>query len=175
MTFSLLALSISKRFYLAAEEDTIRLGRVIGQSLEAAAEDTGGPAAIVALGGELGAGKTTLTKGLALGLGVDPGEVVASPSFALVSQYQGSRAPLFHLDVYRLEGEDFLDAGLDEYLHAHGVTVIEWAEKIINHLPEPFLAVWLSYSSQGGRQAVVGSPHPGLAGLVGRVAAGWLA
>jgi tRNA threonylcarbamoyladenosine biosynthesis protein TsaE len=83
---------------------------------------------VIGLCGELGAGKTQLVKGLACGLGV--AERVRSPTFALVSIYEGGRLPLFHLDLYRLETrEQIVAAGLDEYLSPAGVSVIEWAER----------------------------------------------
>ena len=82
----------------------------------------------VNLRGDLGAGKTEFTKGFAVGLGVD--SVVNSPSFTLMAEYRG-RLPLFHLDLYRLEGpEDVLAAGLLDERQAAGVTVIEWAERL---------------------------------------------
>ena len=83
---------------------------------------------VFALCGDLGAGKTQLVKGLARGLGVTAR--VQSPTFALVNSYPGGRLPLFHLDLYRLDTPELvLAAGLEEYLHPNGVTVIEWAER----------------------------------------------
>jgi len=84
---------------------------------------------VIALTGELGAGKTQLVKGLARGLGITAR--VHSPTFTLVNEYGGGRLRLFHLDLYRLENEaQILSAGLEEFLQPDGVTVIEWAEKI---------------------------------------------
>jgi tRNA threonylcarbamoyladenosine biosynthesis protein TsaE len=89
---------------------------------------------VIALCGDLGAGKTQLVKGLALGLGI--AVRVTSPTFALVNTYTGGRLVLFHLDLYRLDGrEQILSAGLEEYLHPHGVTVIEWAERWFSEKP----------------------------------------
>ena len=86
---------------------------------------------VIALSGDLGAGKTQFVKGFARGLGVTAR--VHSPSFTLVNVYAGGRLPLFHLDLYRLETpEQILSAGLDEYLKPEGVAVIEWAERMIN-------------------------------------------
>jgi tRNA threonylcarbamoyladenosine biosynthesis protein TsaE len=83
---------------------------------------------VVALCGDLGAGKTQLVKGLAGGLGIS--ERVHSPTFALVNVYSGGRLPLFHLDLYRLEHpQQIAAAGLEEYLRPNGVTVIEWADR----------------------------------------------
>src|SRR5208282_3907140 len=81
---------------------------------------------VIALSGELGAGKTQLVKGVARGLGI--GARVHSPTFTLVNEYDGGRLRLFHLDLYRLEThEQILSAGLEDYLQPEGVAVIEWA------------------------------------------------
>ena len=85
---------------------------------------------VIALSGDLGAGKTQLVRGVARGLGY-PGRV-RSPTFALVNIYEGGRLPLFHLDLYRLESlEAVYRAGMDEYLQPDGVAVIEWAERLL--------------------------------------------
>ena len=84
---------------------------------------------VIALSGDLGAGKTQLVKGLARGLGIT--SKVHSPTFTIVNIYSGGRLPLFHLDLYRLETcEQILSAGLEEYLQPDGVAVIEWAERL---------------------------------------------
>ena len=84
---------------------------------------------VIALSGDLGAGKTQLVKGIALGLGIN--ERVHSPTFTLVNEYGGGRLALFHLDLYRLETrQQIFAAGLEEYLTPAGVTVIEWAERL---------------------------------------------
>ena len=89
------------------------------------------PGRVFGLTGDLGAGKTQLVKGLARGLGI--ATRVHSPTFTLVNVYSGGRLPLFHLDLYRLETrEQIQSAGLEEFLHPAGVTVIEWAEKWID-------------------------------------------
>src|SRR5436305_12094823 len=91
---------------------------------------------VIALCGDLGAGKTQLVKGLARGLGITAR--VQSPTFALVNSYTGGRLKLFHLDLYRLETrEQILAAGLAEYLEPDGVTVIEWAERWFGEILSP--------------------------------------
>ena len=86
---------------------------------------------VIALSGDLGAGKTQLVKGIARGLGITTR--VHSPTFTLVNIYTGGRLSLFHLDLYRLETmEQILSAGLEEYLRPDGVAVIEWAERMTN-------------------------------------------
>jgi tRNA threonylcarbamoyladenosine biosynthesis protein TsaE len=91
---------------------------------------------IIALSGDLGAGKTQLVRGLARGLGITMR--VHSPTFSLVNIYTGGRLTLFHLDLYRLETrEQILAAGLEEYLEPDGVTVIEWAERWFDRVQSP--------------------------------------
>jgi tRNA threonylcarbamoyladenosine biosynthesis protein TsaE len=89
---------------------------------------------VIALSGELGAGKTALVKGLAHGLGISMD--VTSPTFTLIHEYGGGRLPLFHIDLYRLDGvSQALAIGIEDYLGGPGVTVIEWAERIASLLP----------------------------------------
>jgi len=89
--------------------------------------------AVIALHGNLGAGKTCFTQGLAQAAGVK--EPVCSPTYTLISEYRGT-VPFHHMDLYRLSGpQEVLDLGLDEYLEADGITVIEWAERAAEFLP----------------------------------------
>jgi tRNA threonylcarbamoyladenosine biosynthesis protein TsaE len=115
---------------------------------------------VVALAGDLGSGKTWFAKGLALGLGVPPDQVVTSPSFALMNAYEG-RCTLFHIDVYRLETvSDFLDAGLDEYLRGSGVAVMEWADRWPEILPERHLKVRITILNEHSREIALSGSHP---------------
>ena len=105
-------------------EETHALGVALGLSAR--------PGDVLWLHGELGAGKTALTAGMAAGL--QGGDPVSSPSFALIHEYRRGRLPLFHIDLYRLDSPAALDLGLEDYLEDEGVTVIEWGER----LPERF-------------------------------------
>ncbi len=115
-------------------EETKALGAVLGRC------SAGGE--VICLQGELGAGKTIFTQGIAQGLGV--AGLVNSPTFNLVSEYMG-RIPLFHMDLYRLDNPEMLfDIGFEEYVSGNGVTVIEWAEKAGPYIPEERL--WIDIS-----------------------------
>lgn len=113
-------------FFTSSPEETIDLGRKIGNCLR------GGE--IFAMQGTLAAGKTTITKGIAESLGIT--ETITSPTFCLISEYEG-RIPLYHMDVYRLDGgEDFLNLGVEDMLYGKGVCLIEWSEKVMEELPK---------------------------------------
>lgn len=95
-----------------------------------------GPAAVVALYGPLGAGKTCFVKGVAGAAGVDPNEV-NSPSFTLINEYPGGKTPIFHFDLYRLvDPSEFYSIGGDDYLGRDGIILIEWAENGAGFIPE---------------------------------------
>jgi tRNA threonylcarbamoyladenosine biosynthesis protein TsaE len=89
---------------------------------------------VILLYGDLGAGKTAFTRGLAMGLGI-PSEDVSSPTFTIMQEYRGGRLPLFHVDLYRLrDAREIEDLGLDE-IAAEGVLAVEWADKLPRRLP----------------------------------------
>ena len=117
--------------------DTLDIGKTIGQNL------AGGQ--VVALTGELGAGKTCLTQGIARGLGISEKYYITSPTFTLINEYPG-RIPLYHMDVYRLSGSsDMEDMGYKEYFYGGGVVVVEWAEKVADILPTSALMINLEH------------------------------
>lgn len=112
------------RYILDSVEETIELGRKLGSQLK--------DPVIIKLEGEMGAGKTHFTKGLALGLGID--DDITSPTFSILNIYTGGSMPLYHIDAYRLKTiEEALDAGLGEVFDENGVVVLEWGDIL-----EPF-------------------------------------
>ncbi len=122
-------------------EETMRMGEMIGEMLE--------PGDIVALTGELGAGKTCLTQGIARGLGISPDLQVTSPTFTLINEYPGGRIKLFHLDTYRLSGPaDLEEMGYEDYFFSDHVMVIEWAEKIKSLLPDTTIYITMTYRNE---------------------------
>ncbi len=125
-----------------SHEETLQWGKKIGKILQ--------PGAIVTLNGSLGAGKTTLTKGVALALGIE--QEITSPTYTIVSIYPGD-PPLYHMDMYRIEGhEDFEMLGLEEYLYGRGISLIEWSERIASELPEDCPGIRLDIEKDGSRK-----------------------
>jgi tRNA threonylcarbamoyladenosine biosynthesis protein TsaE len=110
---------------------------------------------VVLLYGDLGAGKTAFTRGLAQGLGIDPAEV-SSPTFTLVQEYHG-RLTLFHVDLYRLEAREVDDLGLEELVLGDGVVVIEWAERWRDR-PDDVIEVRLGHDGDETRSIRISSP-----------------
>ena len=110
---------------------------------------------VILLHGGLGVGKTTLTQAIAAGLEVPPNQYVSSPSFALLHEYQG-RLPLFHLDCYRLAGEEDVEgAGLLDYIGSSGLTVIEWPDRLGSLCPEQRLDITLAAVEETARRCVL--------------------
>ncbi len=118
----------------SSEDETAAAGARLAESLQ--------PGAVVLLYGELGAGKTAFTRGLAQGLGVDAGEVT-SPTFTLVLEYRG-RLPLYHVDLNRLTEREVDDLGLEELVVGDGVVVIEWADRWRGR-PDDVIEVYLEH------------------------------
>ena len=108
-------------FTTHSEEETAGVARTVAQTLQ--------PGAVLLLSGSLGAGKTAFVRGLAAGLGIDPGEV-SSPTFTLVHEYRGGRLVLYHADLYRLDKASLEDLGLAERRVAEGVMAIEWPDRL---------------------------------------------
>lgn len=113
--------------------ETIKIGRLIAKKLKRAD--------IICLFGQLGSGKTVLTKGIARGLGISA-DKITSPSFVLIRQYASARLPFFHFDLYRLKtAGDIFALGYEEYLYDEGVSVVEWADRLGRLLPAEYLKI----------------------------------
>jgi len=117
-------------------EDTNSFGRKLAELLQAGD--------IITMEGDLGAGKTTLTKAIGAGLGVK--RTINSPTFTIIKEYEG-RLPLYHMDVYRLENSDE-DIGFEEYFSGEGVSIVEWAQFIEDFLPKERLELTLKHDGE---------------------------
>lgn len=108
---------------------------------------------VIALIGDLGTGKTTLTKYIAEGLGIT--NTISSPTFTIVKEYKTGRLPLYHFDVYRLsDGDELADIGGDEFIGGDGVCVIEWADIVADVLPENAIAIQITYGETEGERNI---------------------
>jgi tRNA threonylcarbamoyladenosine biosynthesis protein TsaE len=137
-------------YHTKSSGETVALGRTLALQLKAGD--------VVAFYGDLGAGKTTMIKGVAAGLGV--ADVVKSPSFVIVTEYAGV-LPVYHVDLYRLnENTDFESIGLDSYLDGDGVCLIEWAERAEKVLPDRAIRVRMSVDGSGRRIEIAGLRTP---------------
>ena len=116
------------------------------------------PGDVVLLSGDLGAGKTTFVRGLAEGLGIDPGEV-SSPTFTLVHEYRGGRLTLYHADLYRLQQTATGDLGLEELGIVDGVLAIEWPDRLAHEMPGALL-VTLELVDDSTRRISIGPAGP---------------
>ncbi|MCH2114227.1 MAG: tRNA (adenosine(37)-N6)-threonylcarbamoyltransferase complex ATPase subunit type 1 TsaE [Pirellulales bacterium] len=110
---------------------------------------------VIALVGPLGAGKTRFVQGFATALGVGQ-EQVTSPTFVLVNEYLDGSLPIYHLDTYRLPSTDeFIELGPEEYFNSEGVTLVEWADRVTDCLPEDYLTVRIDVLSEASREIIV--------------------
>lgn len=126
---------------IACQQETERLAAFIGEHCW--------QGAVLALDGDLGAGKTTFSKALAAALGVE--EMVSSPTFTIIKEYEGKQLPFYHMDVYRLSLEEADELGLDEYFYGQGVTVVEWASLIEEIMPEQHLSLYMEWVDEERR------------------------
>jgi len=135
---------MSKNFTSKSVAETVNFGKRLGRNLRGSE--------VIALCGELGSGKTVLTKGIARGLGVRSVRDVNSPSYVILKEHKG-RLPLYHFDIYRLNDiSGFSTVGYSEYFYGKGVSVIEWADKIIEVLPGDFLRIDMSVKGKNERK-----------------------
>jgi tRNA threonylcarbamoyladenosine biosynthesis protein TsaE len=122
---------------------TLNIGRALAKYLK--------KSDIICLFGQLGSGKTVLTKGIALGLGINKNKIV-SPSFVLIRQYSKAKLPFYHFDLYRLKNpRDILILGYEEYLYDDGITVIEWADRLKGYLPDEYLKIEITIKDKNSR------------------------
>lgn len=122
---------ITYQYHSHSEEDTIRLAEFLA--------DASFPGMVIALDGDLGAGKTKFSQAFAKSLGVTA--VVSSPTFTLIKEYQGDHYPLYHMDVYRIHLDEADELGLDDYFYGAGISLVEWASRIVELLPDEYLAI----------------------------------
>jgi len=131
-------------YFTNSSEETIAVGKKIGAKLKLGD--------VVGFYGELGSGKTTMIKGVAMGLGVKEQSLVKSPSFVMILEYKG-RCPIYHIDLYRIKNkEEFVGIGLDDYLYSDGVCLIEWAEKAEKELPANIIKIELEVTNPDQRK-----------------------
>ncbi|WP_368645228.1 tRNA (adenosine(37)-N6)-threonylcarbamoyltransferase complex ATPase subunit type 1 TsaE [Alkalibacterium putridalgicola] len=116
------------------EQETKNIAEKIAGQLE--------PGMTILLEGQLGAGKTTFTKGIAEGLGIE--RIIKSPTYTLIKEYMDGRLPLYHMDLYRLEDAEDEDLGLEEYFYGDGVTIVEWGSYMQDELPDKYLMIQIS-------------------------------
>lgn len=123
-------------------EETIALGERLGKCLE--------KGDVVTLNGDLGAGKTHFTKGIAKGLNVD--DYITSPTFTIVNEHEG-RVPLYHFDVYRIDDiYEMYEIGFEEYLYGEGVCIVEWSDKVKDMLPKDTIDIIISVIDDNTRE-----------------------
>ncbi len=123
---------MKRTFESMTEKTTYEYAKAMGEKAE--------PGQVIALIGEMGAGKTVFAKGFAKGLGIN--EIVSSPTFTLVQIYDDGKLPLYHFDVYRISDESEMDeTGFEDYISGEGVTLVEWADRIQDMMPED--TVWI--------------------------------
>ena len=135
---------MKETFQTHSPEETRTIGQQIGETLKAGD--------VIALIGDLGAGKTCLTQGLARGIGIASQEVVNSPSYTLINEYAG-KITIFHIDLYRLQHHgEIIDLGLEEYLGGNGICIIEWADRMSNLLPANYIQVTMTWVDESTRR-----------------------
>ena len=157
--------SADRQIVAHSEQETEALGRALARVLE--------PGTVIALVGNLGAGKTRLTQAIAAELGVER-ETVNSPTFVLIQEYEG-RLPIYHFDTYRLRDTDeFLELGADELMAAGGVCVIEWADRVAEVLPRDVLRIEIEILSPTEREFRFSASGARSTRLLERLRASWV-
>lgn len=132
-----------KIVYIKNERETRSFGKALASELV--------PGTVVALAGDLGTGKTALTKSIAEGLGV--GEIITSPTFNIVKEYYSGRIPMYHFDVYRIgDIDEMYELGYEEYFYGNGVSIVEWADLIEDIIPEDAIRIDIEYGEKEGER-----------------------
>lgn len=134
----------------ASPQETQSLGETLGKKMK--------QGDVIALIGDLGTGKTCLTQGIARGIGIAPNEVVSSPSYILINEYNGN-IPIYHIDLYRIETfEEIADLGLSEYINGDGICIIEWADRMEEDLPDTCTKIYLTWEDENTRSITIQHP-----------------
>ena len=137
-------------FITNSPAETEKIGEALGKTIR--------PGTVIAYRGDLGAGKTAFTRGLARGLGST--ELVTSPTYTIVNEYLGGRMPLFHFDMYRLASSDDLwDIGWEDYLERGGVCAVEWSENVRDALEDPVVITIEKLGEDTRRITIEGGNH----------------
>lgn len=140
-----------------SDAETREIGHRLGEHLK--------PGDVVCLYGELGAGKTTMVKGIASALGINERDIT-SASFTIIAEYDVS-VPFYHIDLYRISPDEVSELGLSEYLGADGIAVIEWAERAEGEIPEQSIRVNLHHIEDNTREIEIRGVHIGTPDLSG--------
>ena len=132
-----------KVVYIKNEQETRSFGKKLAAELA--------PVIVIALTGDLGTGKTALTKSIAEGLGIT--EVITSPTFNIVKEYYSGRIPMYHFDVYRIgDIDEMYELGYEEYFYGNGVCIVEWADLIEDIIPEDAIRIDIEYGENEGER-----------------------
>ena len=135
----------NESFKTESPEETQTLGEKLGKTLK--------QGDVIALIGDLGTGKTCLTQGIACGAGIAPDEIVSSPSYILINEYNG-KVPIYHIDLYRLENSgEIAELGLSEYVEGDGICIIEWAERMAEALPDTCIKIHITLANENTSDA----------------------
>ena len=146
-----------------SENRTIGIGKALGRIISSPC--------VIALVGTLGSGKTTFTKGVALGLGVKDSREIKSPSFTVMNEYRG-RHPVYHFDLFRLDKlSDLEEIGFEEFLYSNSVSIIEWARNVEDYLPREYLEIEFDFIDENRRKLNFKPQGAKYKGLVGKLSA----
>ena len=141
----------NENFKTESPDETQTLGEKIGKTLKRGD--------VIALIGDLGTGKTCLTQGIARGAGIASDEIVSSPSYILINEYNGT-VPIYHIDLYRLENsEEIAELGLSEYVEGDGICIIEWAERMADALPDSCIKIYITLADANASHSTDETPE----------------